>query len=146
MRIAFGSDPNATDLKECLEDEARRLGHEVIDLGSEDPIYAHTAQDVAEAVAAGRVDRGVVMCGTGIGVSIAANKVPGVRCALVTDAYQAERAQLSNDADVIAFGAQVTGQEVARKLLAEYLSHTYASGTRSEPKVRALSEMDRDAR
>ena len=87
MIIGFGSDPNASDLKLVLMTHARELGHEVLDFGSDDPIYPHTAIKVAEEVVAGRVDRGVVLCGTGIGVSIAANKVPGAYCALLGDVY-----------------------------------------------------------
>ena len=83
--IGFGSDPNATDLKLALMAHARELGHEVRDFGADDQIYPHTAIKVAEEVVAGRVDRGVVLCGTGIGVSIAANKVPGAYCALLGD-------------------------------------------------------------
>jgi len=138
MKIAFGSDPNASDLKELLMAHVRQLGHEAVDLGSDDPIYANIAHDVASTVVAGGADRGVLMCGTGIGVSIAANKVPGARCALVTDAYQAERAQLSNDANLIAFGAQVTGPELAKKLVEEYVSRSYDPESRSAPKVAAL--------
>jgi ribose 5-phosphate isomerase B len=142
MIIGFGSDPNATDLKLALMAHARDLGHEVRDFGADDPIYPHTAIKVAEEVVAGRVDRGVVLCGTGIGVSIAANKVPGAYCALLGDVYQAQRAQLSNNANMIAMGAQVVGIEVAKCLLAEYLSHHFDPGSRSAPKVAAISEYE----
>ncbi len=142
MIIGFGSDPNAADLKSALMAHARELGHEVLDLGSDDPIYPHTAIDVAKEVVAGRVERGVVLCGTGIGVSIAANKVPGAYCALLSDVYQAQRAQLSNNANMIAMGAQVVGIEVAKCLLAEYLSHRYDPESRSAPKVAAICEYE----
>jgi ribose 5-phosphate isomerase B len=142
MIIGFGSDPNATDLKLVLMAHARELGHDVHDFGSDDPIYPHTAITVAQEVAAGRVDRGVVLCGTGIGVSIAANKVPGAYCALLADVYQAQRAQLSNNANMIALGAQVVGVEVAKCLLAEYLSHSFDPQSRSGPKVAAISEYE----
>jgi ribose 5-phosphate isomerase B len=142
MLIGFGSDPNATDLKTALMAHARELGHEVLDLGSDDPIYPLTAIKVAEEVVAGRVDRGVVLCGTGIGVSIAANKVPGAYCALLGDIYQAQRATLSNNANMIAMGAQVVGIEVAKCLLAEYLSHQFDPESRSGPKVAAISEYE----
>jgi ribose 5-phosphate isomerase B len=121
---------------------ARELGHEVLDLGSDDPIYPLTAIKVAEEVVAGRVDRGVVLCGTGIGVSIAANKVPGAYCALLGDIYQAQRATLSNNANMIAMGAQVVGIEVAKCLLAEYLSHQFDPESRSGPKVAAICEYE----
>ena len=77
MKIVFGCDPNATEFKLQLMEYVKGLGHEVADLGSDDPIYANTAIEVAKAVAAKEYDRGIIVCGTGIGVSIAANKVKG---------------------------------------------------------------------
>lgn len=142
MKIAFGADPNATELKIQLIEVAKTLGHEVDDFGSADPIYAHVAADVAEAVAAGRYDRGVVLCGTGIGVSIAANKVDGAYCALLSDVYSAERAQLSNNANMVAFGAQVVGAEVAKALLTTYLAVTFDKDGRSREKVAAIVDYE----
>jgi ribose 5-phosphate isomerase B len=83
------------------------------------------------------------MCGTGIGVSISANKVQGAYCALLTDAYQAARAQLSNDANMVAFGAQVTGVESAKRILAEYLSVAFVASSRSVPKLDELYKYER---
>lgn len=138
MLIGIGCDPNATELKEVLVRHLIDLGHQVRDFGSEDPLYPRTAIEVAESTARGEVDRGVVLCGTGIGVSIAANKVKGAYCALLTDAYQAERAQLSNNANMIALGAQITGQESAKKILAGYLGVAYEPSERSGPKLAEL--------
>ena len=135
MLIGLGCDPNAHDLKRTLADYAVELGHEVKDFGSDDPLYSNTAVRVAESVVRGDVDRAVVLCGTGIGVSIASNKVKGAYCALVTDAYQAERAQLSNNANMIALGSQVTGVESAKRILATYLGATYVESPRSAPKL-----------
>jgi ribose 5-phosphate isomerase B len=143
MKIAVGCDPNASDLKREVIEELQALGHEVQDFGSDDPIYANVVIDVGEAVAAGRFERGVVMCGTGIGASIAANKVSGVYCALVTDAYQAERAALSNNANLIALGAQVTGTQLARKLVRTWMENTYVPGGRSEPKIQRIADYAR---
>ncbi|GAA3513504.1 RpiB/LacA/LacB family sugar-phosphate isomerase [Georgenia daeguensis] len=142
MLIGIGCDPNATTLKDAVADYLRELGHEVRDFGSDDPLYPKTAIAVAESVAAKEVERGVVMCGTGIGVSISANKVPGAYCALLTDAYQAERAQLSNDANMVAFGAQVTGVESVKRLVREYLSVSYGENERSAPKLAALYDYE----
>ena len=142
MRVAIGCDPNASALKKELIDELAGLGHSVDDFGSDDPIYPNVAIDVGESVAAGNHERGVVLCGTGIGVSIAANKVAGVFCALVTDVYQAERAALSNNANVIAMGAQVTGASLARVLLRTWIAHSYSDGGRSEAKVNRISEYE----
>lgn len=140
MKIAIGCDPNATPLKEEVIQELESLGHSVSDLGSDDPIYANVVIDVAEAVVRGEYERGVVLCGTGIGASIAANKVPGAFCALVTDVYQAERAALSNDANMIAMGQQVTGSKVARLMAKTYFENTgnFDPTGRSAPKVQRI--------
>ncbi|PNH78942.1 RpiB/LacA/LacB family sugar-phosphate isomerase [Arthrobacter sp. AFG20] len=145
MLVGFGCDPNASALKTVLMQYAVELGHEVRDYGSEDPLYPRTAVNVAEGVAGGEVDRGVVMCGTGIGVSISANKVKGAYCALLTDAYQAVRAQLSNNANMIALGAQITGPESAKRLLHDYLENTYQPSERSTPKLDELQRIENRA-
>ena len=142
MKLAFGCDPNATDLKAALIAEAEKLGHEVVDYPSEDPIYANVAADVARAVARGDYDRGVVVCGTGIGVSIAANKVKGAYCALLADPYSAQRATLSNNANMVAMGAQTTGIETAKVLLENYLANTYDPNSRSAPKVARVTQIE----
>lgn len=134
MRVAFGCDPNATELKQALMKHVESLGHEVVDYGSDDPIYFNTGLDVATAVVNKECDRGVVICGTGIGISISCNKIKGAYCALVTDMYQAQRAQLSNNANLIALGSQVTGVELAKCLVEEYLKYTFDPESRSKPK------------
>jgi ribose 5-phosphate isomerase B len=142
MKLAFGCDPNAAELKQHLLEFAKSLGHEVTDYGSEDPIYANVAIDVATDVAAGKHDRGVLVCGTGIGVMIAANKVPGAYAANIHDVYQAERAQLSNNANIVTFGQQVIGPVLAQELLRKYLSVTYDPNSRSGPKVNRVCEYE----
>ncbi len=122
MKIVFGCDPNATEFKLHLMDYVKELGHEVEDFGSDDPIYANVAIKCAEAVAAGQFDRAIVVCGTGIGVSIAANKVKGAYAACIHDVYQAQRAALSNNANVITMGSQVIGLKLAECMVKEYLS------------------------
>lgn len=142
MKIAFGSDPNATEYKKELIKYTNELGHEVFDLGSEDPIYANVAIACAEAVAAGEYDRGILLCGTGIGVSIAANKVKGAYAACVHDIYQAQRAQLSNNANIITIGAQVIGIELAKCMIREYLSLSFDPASRSKDKVAKITEYE----
>lgn len=142
MKLAFGCDPNASDLKNALIEKATELGHECVDYGSDDPIYANVAVKVAEDVAAGTFDRGVLVCGTGIGVSIAANKVKGAYCACVADVYQAQRATLSNNANLIAMGAQVVGVESAKVFLAEYLANSFDPQGRSGSKVARICEYE----
>ena len=140
MKIAIGCDPNAVPLKNEIIDELEKAGHELKDFGSLDPIYAEVIFKVAESVVCGDYDRGIVLCGTGIGASIAANKVPGAYCALVTYAYQAERAALSNNANMIAIGQQVTGNKVARLLAHTYIDNTcnFDPSGRSGPKVQRI--------
>ena len=142
MRLAFGADPNAAELKNVLMEEARRLGHEVIDFPTDDPIYANVAIALAQSVVRGEADRGVLLCGTGLGVSISANKVPGAYCACVSDIYQAERARRSNDANIIAMGAQVLGPETAKSLLRAYLDSEFDPDSRSGPKVARIREFE----
>ena len=98
-KVAIGCDPNAVNEKKALIKYLTEKGYELTDLGSDDPIYANIAIKVGAAVASGEYDRGILICGTGIGVSLAANKVPGVLAALVSDVYSAERARKSNDAN-----------------------------------------------
>ena len=142
--IALGCDPNASWLKEEIKSELTDMGYEYKDYGSDDPIYANVAIEVAEAVAAGKHDRGIVICGTGIGVSIAANKVKGAYCALVNDAYQAERAIKSNNANMLAMGAQVMGDKLGRKLVRIWMESEWTPGTRSEPKVQRIVDYDNE--
>jgi len=146
MKIAIGCDPNATEFKAFLAPFIKDLGHEVEDYGSDDPIYANVAIAVAEDVASGKCDRGVLICGTGIGVSIAANKVEGAYAALVSNIYQAQRAVLSNNANIITMGSQVTGIELAKCFVKEYLSLSYDPNTRSAPKVDRITEYEREGK
>jgi ribose 5-phosphate isomerase B len=148
VKIAVGCDPNAAGMMGSLVAYLQAQGIECEDYGSEDPIYANTAIRVAEAVARGTHERGILMCGTGIGVSIAANKVPGAYAALVSDPYSAERAALSNNANILCLGAFTLGSEVAKKLVSIWLSSRYVPGGPSEPKVQRIVsyEMERDNR
>ena len=143
MKVAIGCDPNAMELKNTLLTLVKSLGHEGVDYGSEDPIYANTAFRVAEDVAAGICDRGILVCGTGIGMSIAANKVKGAYAACINDVYQAQRSQLSNNANIITLGAFVTGVELAKCLVEAYLGLTYDPNTRSAPKVDRIAAYER---
>lgn len=139
--IAIGCDPNAIMMKENLIQVCKELGHHIIDMGSEDPIYANTAFRVAESVVDGRANRGILICGTGIGMSIAANKVKGAYAALVTDAYSAERARKSNDTNIICFGALTLGPKVAEGLLRIWLTSEFIQGSPSEIKVKRIKEI-----
>lgn len=142
MRIAIGCDPTAEAFKKELIGFVKSLGHEVCDFGSEDTVYANVAFRVGEAVATKKYDKGILICGTGIGVCIAANKVKGCYAALVSDIYQAQRAALSNNANVITMGAQVIGIEHAKCLVKEFLSLTFDPASRSKVKIERIAEYE----
>lgn len=143
MKIAFGCDPNAVEFKSELMKYVEELGHTVVDYGSDDPIYANVAIQVANEVAAGNCNRGILLCGTGIGVSIAANKVKGAYAACVNNVYQAQRAMRSNNANIITMGAQVIGEELAKCLVKEYLQADFDYRSRSVPKVDSIIQYER---
>ncbi len=138
--IAIGCDPNAQQMKIALITHLTTLGYELKDFGSEDVIYANVAFQVAEAVARGDHERGILICGTGIGMSIAANKVAGAYAALVSDAYSAERAAKSNNANIITLGANTLGIEVAKLLAATWLGSSFDPKSPSWPKVQRINE------
>ena len=145
MKIAIGCDPNAQDAKnEVLAYiNSKGLG-EVTDFGSEDPIYANVAFEVAKSVASKEFDRGILLCGTGIGMSIAANKVKGAYCALVSDVYSAQRARLSNDANMISMGAFTSGSKERELFVEAFLTNEFVPGCSSQPKVDRYVKYDID--
>ena len=139
--VAIGCDPNAAEAKLALMKYLTGKGYQVTDLGSEDPIYANIAAKVGEAVASGAYDRGILICGTGLGVSIAANKVKGAYAALLTDVYSAERARKSNDANIACFGAFTIGIRLMEKLAETFLTSEFEPGCASQPKVDRIREL-----
>ena len=143
MKIAVGCDPNAKEFKNQIMEYLQETGYEAVDFGSDDPIYATVAAKVAETVAAGECDRGILLCGTGIGMCLAANKIKGAYAALVNNVFQAQRAVLSNNANIITMGSQVTGIEVAKMMVREYLTHSFDPESRSGSKVRRIVELER---
>ena len=142
MKVLFGCDPNAAEMKLGLMKVAEKMGYEVVDMGSSDPIYANTAIAVSEAVAAGKADRGVLVCGTGLGMSIAANKVKGAYAALLSDVYSAQRSVLSNNANIACMGAFTVGEKLAEELLKTFLSLRFDPNSSSAPKVARYHEYD----
>ncbi len=108
-----------------------------------DTFYANLADRVASEVIAGEFDRAILVCGTGIGVSIAANKVPGIRAALCHDCYSAQRAALSNNAQIITMGARVVGAELAKLIAETFLQESFDEHGRSASNVNAITEVDR---
>jgi len=135
MKIAIGCDPNAAQMKREIIRLLEDNGYEYCDFGSVDPIYANTALKVAEAVASGTIERGILLCGTGIGMSLAANKVPGAYAVVCADSYSVERSILSNNANILTFGAQTHGFEWAKKETLHWLGLRYVAGGRSQDKI-----------
>ena len=129
MKIGFGKDHAARgEIRAELMEHLKSRGHEVVDFGyagegaADYPVYA---RKVAHAVLSGEVECGILVCGTGIGMSIAANKVHGIRCAVCPDAYSAEKAREHNNANMIAIGARVVGPESLKVIMDSYLGATY---------------------
>ncbi|MGD9042754.1 MAG: RpiB/LacA/LacB family sugar-phosphate isomerase [Desulfobacterales bacterium] len=144
-KIAIGCDPNAAELKEVVKQHLTDLGYEYEDYGSDDPIYANVGIKVAEQVAAGVHERGILICGTGIGMCIAANKVPGAYAALCADAYSTERSVKSNNANIMTMGSQVTGSELAKSLVKIWMESEYVPGGRSQPKIQRIYDYAKDS-
>src|SRR5690606_13085807 len=135
MKVAFGCDQAGFGLKEAVISTLKRLGAEVIDFGtySLDSVdYPDFGERVATAVASGEADLGIVICGTGIGISIAANKVPGVRAALCHDTYSARMSRAHNDANVLALGARVVGPGLAEEIVTAWLAEPFEGGRHAQ--------------
>jgi ribose 5-phosphate isomerase B len=144
MKIALGCDEAGLPLMDVIREQLKSKGIDLLDFGvyNTDPVdYPDIAVQAAEAVAQGEAERAVLVCGTGIGMSITANKVPGVRAALCHDTYSAERARKSNDAQVITMGARVIGPELAKSIIAAWLDSEFAGG-KSAPKVDKMNAID----
>jgi ribose 5-phosphate isomerase B len=142
--VVFGSDHAGYDLKMRLIEHIKALGHEVRDLGccagekADYPVYGEAA---AREVAAGRADFAVVICGTGIGISMAANKVEGIRAALCTNEYMARMARLHNDANVLALGGRVLGDDLAFAIAETFLTTEFEGG-RHAGRVRLIMDIE----
>lgn len=146
MRIAVGADHAGRELKDRLVAFLKDRHLEVSDYGAsgEGSVdYPDFAEAVAEAVAQGKADRGLLICGTGIGMSIAANKVPGVRAALCHDAYTARMSRMHNDANVLTLGAWVVGQGVAQETLAVWLDTAFEGG-RHQRRIEKIHRLEQN--
>lgn len=144
MKIAIGCDEAACSLKDTIKAHLVAQGHEVADFGTHNDkpvLYPDVAFEVAQRVAAGDYPRALLLCGTGIGMAICANKVPGIRAAQCHDTYSAERASRSNDAQIITIGARVVGPELAKAIVDSFLKATFDGG-RSQPKVDLINAFE----
>lgn len=144
MKIAIGSDHAGFSLKKDIIDVIQEMGHDVTDVGcdSEDSAdYADYAIPAAEMVAEGKADRAVIICGTGIGMSISANKVKGIRCALVHDLFSAKATREHNDTNVLAMGERIVGPGVAQEITKVWLN-TEFEGARHQRRVGKISDYE----
>ena len=143
MKIAIGSDHVGIELKPIILDYLKELKHEVEDFGTyskertDYPIYG---EKVAEAVAKGDYDCGIVICGTGVGISIAANKVKGIRAVVCREPYSAKLSKEHNDTNILAFGSRVIGSELAKMIVKEWLDAKFEGG-RHANRVEMLDKM-----
>ena len=144
MKIAIGCDEAAYALKVILKEHLSNAGLEIQDFGANEGeviLYPDVAKKVAIAVKNGEFDRGILLCGTGIGMAIAANKIPGIRAAVCHDPFSAERARKSNDAQIMCLGERVVGIELAKYLLDIWLQCDFAGGG-STIKVERIREIE----
>lgn len=147
LRIVIGADDAGFSYKEALKLDLERDVRvaSVVDVGvtgDQHTDYPHVAVDAARTVAAGEADRAVLICGTGLGMAIAANKVPGIRAVTAHDSYSVERAVLSNNAQVLCIGQRVIGLELARRLVSEWLGYEFDEQSASAAKVAAIGQYE----
>ncbi len=146
MKIAIGNDHVGVALKEHLTEYLSKQGHEVVNFGTDStastdyPVYADR---VAHAVVSGECDKGILICGTGIGISIAANKIHGVRCALCSEPCSAELSRLHNNANIVAMGARIIGPVLAESIVEAFLTTSYEGG-RHQRRVDLIAKLEED--
>jgi len=131
MKIAIGSDHAGFELKEIISQLLQEMGHEVIDMGTASNSsvdYPDFAETVSKAVSEGSVDRGILICGTGIGMSIVANKFKNVRAALCNDLFTAKMSRLHNDANVLAIGGRIVGKDLAKEIVNIWINTPFEGG------------------
>ena len=131
MKIAIGSDHGGFSVKEIAKPHLEKLGYEVIDFGTNTPDSCHYpiyAEKVARAVASGEADKGILICGTGIGMSIAANKIPGIRAAAVSDCFTAKATRQHNDSNILCLGERTVGPGLALRIIDTFLAAPFEGG------------------
>ena len=145
MRLVIGSDHAGWPLKQAVIDHIRSLGHEVVDVGSHDdkPVdFPDIARAVAAKVTSGEAARGIMVCGTGVGASIAANKMKGIRAAVCHDVHSAHQSVEHDDVNVMCIGAQIVGPWLAKDLIAAYLNAKFSTAEEFRRRVAKLADMD----
>ena len=144
MKIAMGNDHSAVEMKTIIRDYVKTKGYEVIDFGtdtSESCDYPEYGEKVGRAVASGEADYGIAICGTGIGIGIAAGKIKGIRVCTCSEPYSARLSRMHNNTNVLTFGARVIGTEMAKMIVDEWLDNAYEGG-RHDRRVAQLTEIE----
>lgn len=145
MRLVIGSDHAGWSLKQHVIDHIKTLGHEVVDVGSYDdkPVdFPDIAREVARTITSGEVERGIMVCGTGVGASIAANKMKGIRAAVCHDIHSAHQSVEHDDVNVMCIGAKIVGPWLASDLISSYLSAEFSTDEDFRRRVEKLHQMD----
>ena len=145
MKVAIACDHAALELKNAVKKHLTDRGFEVVDFGINEPgsvDYPDYALPVAEAVASGKVDKGILICGTGIGMSICANKVKGIRCALCSDTFSARATREHNDANVLAFGERVVGGGLALDIVDAFLDTPFSNAERHVKRIDKITAIE----
>jgi len=148
MRIALGCDHAGFPLKQRVASLVQSAGHEVIDCGTDSNCavdYPDYARKVGETIIAGRADRGILVCGSGVGVSVAANKIPGIRAAICHDSYSAHQGVEHDSMNVLCIGARIVGEEVATELIQAFLKAQFTNEERHVRRLNKLLGIERDA-
>jgi len=146
MRIAIGADHAGFDLKQILAEYLRHRGHQVIDKGtdSDDPVdYPDFAEAVSQTLLAGQAERGVLVCGSGVGASVSANKIPGIRAGLCHNTYSARQGVEHDDMNILVLGARVIGVEMARELADGFLAAKFCGEERHQRRVDKIAALER---
>ena len=146
MRIALGADHAGFELKECIKNHLGQLGHDVVDLGthSTEPVdYPDFAEAVGLAIRDAKADRGILVCGSGVGASVAANKVRGVRAGLCHDYYSAHQGVEHDDINVLVLGGRIIGESVALELVGAFLGAKYTAEERHQRRLEKVTRIER---
>ncbi|HEY7017731.1 MAG TPA: RpiB/LacA/LacB family sugar-phosphate isomerase [Gaiellaceae bacterium] len=148
MRVAVAFDHRGVKLRERLLEELAALGHEAVDLGTDRPEpridYPDKAREIGEAIRSGDAERALFVCGSGVGASVAVNKIPGIRGAICHDAYSAHQGVEHDDMNVLCLGSEVVGKELAVDLTRTFLSARFDGGERYVRRLEKIEEMERE--
>ena len=147
MRIAIAGDHAGFELKQRIGTQLRELGHQVVDLGADGPDlpddYPDFAEALSHAVLDGRAERGVLICGSGVGASVAANKVPGIRAGVCHDCYSAHQGVEHDDMNVLVLGSRIIGPELARELVNVFLAANFTLEERHQRRLAKIAEIEK---